>query len=342
MYLNIIYKILNLRAINVYLRMKKYLLLLGMVLLVSHSMYGQIFIQNTLYPYNRFVYNPAAAGVSGETTLTLMGRLQWLGIDGAPRLLTASLDAPLDGIDSGIGAYIIRDELGPLSTTGLNFAYSYRMSLGKGTLSAGVSGGILQKALDGDFIYNLDNGEDPLIPSGAFSASQVVPGLAAGLYYSHPNADGDELFYAGISGQDLLEPSIDDLTLSPGTGAISRVARSYYLLGGVNIPITSDVILHPSFATRTDGNSYQLDGSMHVSFKSFLLGASYRTISNESVSGIVGARLSDQLFFAYAYDFVLSDLNAQSDLSSHELVISYTLQGSGVKRRFDDVIKKTW
>lgn len=320
--------------------MKKYLLLLGTCLLLFSSASGQIFIQNTLYPYNRFVYNPAAAGVSGQTTLTLMGRLQWLGIDGAPQLLTASLDAPLDGIDSGIGVYIIRDELGPLSTTGLNFAYSYRLSLGKGTLSAGVSGGILQKALDGDFIYNLDGGEDPLVPSGAFSSSQIVPGLAAGLYYSHPNADGEELFYAGISGQDLLEPSIDDLTQSPGLGAISRVARSFYLLGGVNLPVGNDVILHPSFATRTDGISYQLDGSLHVSVKSFLLGASYRTISNESISGIVGARVSDQLFFAYAYDFVLSGLNAQNDLSSHELIISYALQGGGSLKAYDDVIKK--
>jgi len=321
--------------------MKKYLLLLLVVTCLTSSSYAQVFIQNTLYPYNRFIYNPAAAGISGDTRLSIMGRLQWLGLDGAPRLITAAIDAPLRIFDSGVGAYIIRDELGPLSTTGLNFAYSYRLEVGGGRLSLGASGGILQKAINGDFVYNLDNGEDPLVPAGAFSSSQIVPGLAAGVMYSFPNARGEELFYVGLSGQDLLEPNIDDLTRNPGQGLDSRVARSFYMLGGYNLDINQDIQLHPSFAARTDLISYQLDISTHVSLKTFLVGLSYRAFSNESVSGILGARISDQLFFAYSYDYVLSGLNAQNDLSSHELVISYLINSGGrVRPGLDDVIKK--
>ncbi len=321
--------------------MKKSLLLLAFVSLLSSLSYAQVFVQNTLYPYNRFIYNPAAAGISGETRLTVMGRLQWLGLEGAPRLLTANIDAPIRFFDSGIGAYIIRDELGPLSTTGLNVAYAYRLELGGGRLSLGASAGILQKAIDGDFIYNLDNGEDPLVPAGQFSSSQVVPGLAAGVMYTYPDGNGQERFYIGISGQDLLEPSIDDLTLNPGRGTESRVARSFYMMGGYNVDITDDVRIQPSFAARTDLISYQLDVSAHATLKTFLVGLSYRAFSNESISGILGAKISDQLFFAYSYDFVTSELNAQNDLSSHEIVISYLIQGGGrIKPGLDDVIKK--
>jgi len=321
--------------------MKKYLLLLVLTSCLGSVSVAQVFVQNTLYPYNRFIYNPAAAGISGETRLTVMGRLQWLGLDGAPRLLTANIDAPLRLFDSGVGAYIIRDELGPLSTTGLNLAYAYHMELGGGRLSLGASAGILQKAIDGDFVYNLDNGEDPLVPAGNFSSSQIVPGLAAGVMYTYPDGDGQERFYVGISGQDLLEPSIDDLTLNPGRGSESRVARSFYLLGGYNVDITDDIRLQPSVAARTDLVSYQVDVSAHASLKTFLVGLSYRAFSNESISGILGARISDQLFFAYSYDFVMSGLNAQNDLSSHELVISYLIQSGGrIRPGLDDVIKK--
>ena len=62
-------------------------------MIVSLSASAQVYFQNTMYAFNRFVYNPAAAGMSqigmeNGVNLTLLGRQQWLGIEGAPRLST--------------------------------------------------------------------------------------------------------------------------------------------------------------------------------------------------------------------------------------------------------------
>lgn len=311
-----------------------------------HGLFAQVFVQNTLYQYNRFVYNPAAAGIRDEANITLMGRLQWLGIEGAPKLLTAQIDAPIEAWDSGLGAHVIADQLGPLTTTGLNIAYAYHLPLGNGArLSFGAASGILQKSLSGNFIYNVDNGIDPLIPTGDFSSSQIVPALSAGVYYSLP----DDKLFVGISGQDLLEPSIEELTLQTGVGPESRVARSFYLTAGYRFDLTDEVSLLASTLGRTDAVSYQMDASLHATLKDrILVGASYRMISNESVSGIVGAKITEGLFFAYAYDFVLSGLNANGDLSSHEVILSYSLPSLGLggrsrrKTGLDDVIKPNY
>ena len=321
------------------------LLLLVVMVVSTLGLNAQVFIQNTMYQYNRFVYNPAAAGTGDDARVTLLGRLQWLGIDGAPRLFSAQIETPLEVMDSGLGAYVMADQLGPLTTTGLNVAYSYHFELASGAkFSIGAAGGILQKSLSGNFVYNLDNGIDPLIPSGDFSSNDVVPALSAGIYFTLP----DDKAFIGISGQDLLEPSIDALTLTPGLGPDSRVTRSFYLSGGYRFEVASDVSLLTSILARTDGVSYQTDLSLHATLKErIVLGGSYRMISNESVSGIVGAKVTDRLFLGYSYDFVLSGLNANGDLSSHELVLSYILKpisggGSRKKSGLDDVIKRNY
>ena len=54
-------------------------------------------------------------------------------------------------ISVGIGAYIIRDELGPIATTGVNLAYSFRLETQLsylGPCNIGVEGGYLQKSLN--------------------------------------------------------------------------------------------------------------------------------------------------------------------------------------------------
>lgn len=316
----------------------KYFFFLLIIGLSSPLVKGQIFIQNTLHPFTRFVYNPAAAGVTEEANAAIMGRLQWLGIDGSPRTIAAFIETPLPSFDSGVGVHIIADQLGPLATTGIQLSYAYHLLVkGNAKLSIGASAGILQKSLNGNFIYNTDNGEDPLVPVGNYNSSLIVPGLNAGIYFSGPK----DKYYIGISGQDLLEPSIEDLTLATGVGPDSRVARSFYLLGGYRFNVADNISLLANAAGRTDGVSYQLDAGAQATVNNkFIFGTSYRFIDNESVSGMVGIQITDKLMAAYAYDFVLSGLNSARDLSSHEIVLSYRMKVNRNKTGLDDTIKK--
>lgn len=315
------------------------LVFLGAIFVIDGN--AQVFIQNTLYAFNRTVYNPAAVGMGGKTNVTLLGRLQWLGIDGAPTLFTAAGDTKIDGV-GGVGAYLIADKLGPLTTTGLNAAYSYHLPLvpDKLLLGIGASGGILQKSINGDFRYDDSNGIDPLVPLGQFSNAVIVPNLSAGLYLSGRDEDGREQFYLGVSGQDLLEPSIDAITQSPGVGPDSRVSRTFYLTGGYRFNLSDDIELEPSFLVRTDGASSQFDLSAFLTLKSLVLfGLSHR-FYNDSFAGSLGVRISDNSLIAYSYDYTLNGLNQNGDISSHEIILSYTFPQIGKKKKVIDGTKE--
>ncbi len=311
--------------------MKHIVLFIFGVALFGMNGNAQVFIQNTLYPFNRSIYNPAAVGMGQGTNLTLMGRLQWLGIDGAPTLFTTSVDTKVDAIQGGVGGYIIADKLGPLTTTGLNGSYAYHLPIieDKLRLGIGASVGILQKSLNGEFRYDATNGEDPIVPLGQYSNSLIVPSLAVGLYLSGLDEEGKEQFYIGISGQDLLEPTIDGLTFTPGVGEDSRVSRTFYLTGGYRFVLSEDLELEPSFLARTDGASFQADLSAFLTLKSLvILGLSHR-FYNDSFAGSLGVRISDNAFIAYSYDYTLNGLNQNGDISSHEIILSYTFPKVG-------------
>ena len=166
-----------------------------------------------------------------------------------------------------------------------------------------------------------------------------VPNLAAGLYLSGRDDDDREQFYLGISGQDLLEPSIDEITLSPGVGPDSRVSRTFYVTGGYRFDLSDDIELEPSFLVRTDGASSQFDLSAFLTLKSLVIfGLSHR-FYNDSFAGTLGVRISDNSMIAYSYDYTLNGLNQNGDISSHEIILSYTFPQFGKRLKGIDQTK---
>lgn len=287
---------------------------------------SQVFVQNTMYNYNRFVYNPAAAGLGqlgmeSGMNLTLLGRMQWLGVEGAPNLSTLAFHSPVASINSGLGAYVIADQIGPLTTTGLNVAYAYHLDLGNNRLSIGVNGGMLQKAINANWRYF--GPEDPTVPQGQYSAGTIVPSLGAGLYFS----GADNKYFIGLSGQDLLEPSLENLLLTE-VGDDFIVERSFYLSAGYTHKLNNQQSLEPQLFVRTDGTfPPQVDLSLYWRFKPLVVGGSYRFF-NDSFSGILGVNVLDRTFIAYSYDYTLNSLSANGDVGSHELIISFTFPTS--------------
>ncbi|MEL6674055.1 MAG: type IX secretion system membrane protein PorP/SprF [Bacteroidota bacterium] len=308
---------------------------------------AQVYFQNTMYSFNRFVYNPAAAGIQAPgtdytNTLTLLGRQQWVGIEGAPRLMSASYNTYLKDLQSGVGAYVIQDRLGPIATTGLNVAYNYRIELNSpysGTsaapyISIGINGGLLQKSLNGNFVYNQDNGPDPLVPVGSFSASALVPSLGAGVYLRGAN----DQFFVGLSGQDLLEPSLESILLTQGVGEDTDVDRSFMLMGGYRFELNTDMSLEPQVFVRTDGIfPPQVDVSVYWRYKPAVFGVNYRFF-NDSFSGIFGFNVLDRAFIGYSFDYGLNALNALGDGNSHEIIVSWSFPSSdNTPRRETDI-----
>ena len=320
------------------------LLLLSLVLsALGMPAFGQQDPQYTMYMFNRLAVNPATAGALEATNVTLLGRAQWVGIEGAPKTSTLTGSAYLRKISSGIGVSIIADGLGPLRTTGLGVDYAFHIKTGAfSRLNIGVHGGFYQKGLfvpKGDWKYNKDNGTDPIVSSSTGKA--FVPDIGAGIYY-HVNRKGlttkaqpQDAFYIGASVSHILEPSLEGLFVSTGQGigADSKLRRGINATAGVTFALSKNILLQPSFFFRTNLNTFQNDLSVNLFVSPMVFGLNYRGMfakNNESVGGTVGFNANTNLFIAYAYDFHFSAFAGYTS-GSHELILSYTFPTSTLR-----------
>ena len=102
----------------------------------------------TQYMFNTLAINPAYAGSRNVASATALYRAQWVGIPGAPKTTTVTLDAPIDSKKIGLGIQVYDDEIGITKNTGAFVSYAFRIQMDEGTLSMGLQGGISQFRAD--------------------------------------------------------------------------------------------------------------------------------------------------------------------------------------------------
>jgi len=309
----------------------KHILLLLLVTGFAKS-YAQQTIQFSQYVFNGLAVNPAYAGYKDDWTLNLSSRIQWVGINGAPKTNTISIDG-LTNSDSkkvGLGLWASTDQLGPQSTTSVYANYAYRLQLDANDtkrLCFGVAAGLIQYSLDASK-FNAIDVSDGLVPSG--NQSQLTPDFRVGLYFYTPTV------YIGASVLSLIPA-----TNTPGSNAIIQQVRHYYITSGVMVPLSGFLDWKPSIMFKEDFNGpANLDVNSFFLLKKVLwLGASYRTgvpyLNGKTISGLyksdaIAAMFefyaADNLRIGYSYDFSTSPL-AGNQSGSHELSLSYSFKG---------------
>lgn len=307
------------RPLNI---LKFILIFLGFSL--SFSGFAQQDPQFSMNMFGNMGINPAYAGSQGLTNASVINRQQWMGFTGNPKTTLFSVNTPIKpfGINSGVGLSILDDRLGFEKNMSLNLSYAYRLSLGSGNLGIGISGGLLNKTLKGEWSipdsdFHVSPGQDPAIPDGEEVGLAFDMGF--GLFY---NSDD---FYAGLSATHLLEPTVDY-----GMSAKSDIKRHYYLTAGYNYNLPNPILeIQPSFLVKYDGASMQFDvNAMLIYNKKFWGGVSYRL--GDAVVVMAGTELTNGMRVGVAYDFTTSAIAAYSN-GSVEFVISYSLEVGGNK-----------
>src|SRR5476649_1649765 len=146
---------------------KKYILFAFIAFSAAKS-YAQQTIQFSQYVFNGLAVNPAYAGYKDDWTLNLSSRIQWVGINGAPKTNTISIDGLTNGENKkvGLGLLASTDQLGPQSTTSVYANYAYRLQLDANDtkrLCFGVAAGLIQYSLDASK-FNAIDVSDGLVP----------------------------------------------------------------------------------------------------------------------------------------------------------------------------------
>jgi len=298
------------------------------------------------YIMNGFLINPSFAGRDGYTAVNLTVREQWVGMAGAPSTYAVSFQTrilkdsyiskytavkkkiikPTKGGKVGLGGYVFNDNNGIMKRTGVQFAYAYHISMGRtggipNDLSFGLALTAYQFAVNtNDLIYNHD---DPLLNS--YDRSVFIPDFNFGASFTTSK------YYLGFSMTNLFRGSL----LFADTSITKRTELgNFYLTGGYKFPLSPDWILEPSaFIKASDMflKSVQMDLTARVYYKEdYWVGMSYRT--NDAIIAMLGLKY-DRFYFAYAFDFTLTDIRKQS-YGTHELSLAVKFGESARRYRW--------
>lgn len=273
--------------------------------------------------FNLVTVNPASAGSNDMFNVMAISRQQYLGLTGRPITTVFGADAVFNffGVESGVGLNFMNDQIGFLENKIINLCYSYRLSLHKGILGIGLSGGIYnqtfdptQKNSDGTTGFNLKEYSEVFDLDDELILESKVTGTTAdfGVGVFFKNKD----FYAGLSALHLFspEPKFDG-------EYFTYVRKTFYLTGGYNYYVPDkSVVIQPSVFLKSDGVSIQGDVNVNIQFKKrYWGGMTYRYQSALVLLG--GIELKSGLKIGYSYDIPVS---YSSNLGGgHEIMIGY-------------------
>ncbi|WP_062053370.1 PorP/SprF family type IX secretion system membrane protein [Aquimarina longa] len=293
-----------------------------LVVFITTAINAQQDAQYTQYMYNTVSVNPAYAGSRGVMSIMGLHRSQWVGLEGAPRTQTLTINTPIgDSERLGLGLSIVNDEIGPTDETYFDIDFSYTIPTSEqGKLSLGLKAGGHLLNIDFQKLSQFDNG-DALF--GNDIDNKFSPNVGIGVYY-HTNR-----FYLGLSAPNLLETDHFDESAVDNDAAVSFLAEervNYYFIAGHVFDISDEVKFKPAVLSKlVFGAPLQVDLSANfLLYDRLTLGVGYRW--SAAVNAMIGFQVSDAMMIGFAYDRETTALgNTQFNAGSYEVMLRFEL-----------------
>jgi type IX secretion system PorP/SprF family membrane protein len=213
------------------------------------------------YLVNGFLTNPALAGTSRYAPLLVSARLDWLGIEGAPKYQTLTYHQTIlnkrqrfnprgflnRGDNSfgkvGIGGGAFNLSTGAISQAGIHLDYAYHVYLDKGRLSFGLAPMYHQFIIDKSRLIPPGGGTDPALENTGKEVLHFID-VNAGVHYF------SKRFFAGASVVQLFNSSVwfGDLSYSSTEDNWNNtwLNRNFYTYAGLSFELGETILLEPS------------------------------------------------------------------------------------------------
>ncbi len=292
-------------------------LFLFILLLLSSEISAQQDSQYTQYMYNTVAVNSGYAGSRGVTSIFLLHRNQWVGIDGAPVTNSFSINKPISKTNLGYGISIVNDRIGVSDNNTVSTDFSYSIPLANDyKLSFGLKTSLNWLSVDYTRLTIRDPNDVVLSEQNNID-NQFSPNVGIGIYWHSPKN------YIGISVPNFLETKRYDDNIS----STAKDKMHIYLIAGRVFDINPDWQFKPALLTKlVQGAPLQVDFSANFLFnEKFTFGAAYRL--NAAVTGLVGFQVSEAWQIGYAYDTDTSRLSNYNS-GSHEIFLRFELFNS--------------
>jgi type IX secretion system PorP/SprF family membrane protein len=305
------------------------------------------------YILNNYIINPALTGIENYTDIKLSARNQWIGINGAPKTIYATIHAPIGKSDDrqqptsfdmigrnmrgngfipsyisasphhGLGLTAMQFSTGYINRTTVYGTYAYHIGLSPTfSLSAGFGGGFSHFNVDESKIVlpGQVEGEVPNIDflNEASTFNKIKPELNAGLWLYSEN-----LFF-GVSAQQIIpfNLKVDETALNS-----SSLVPHLFMTAGYKIPVSFDVHFLPSIMVRhVTSLPTAYDFNLKAQFLDvFWIGGSYR--NKAGLASMVGLNLARKFHISYSFDLKQGNMESMSFMNrgTHELVIGFLI-----------------
>lgn len=273
------------------------------------------------------LYNPAAVGDTDFVRFRAGGRLEWIGIENAPKSIVATADSPFKVLNrrAGAGISFLQESLGLFSTLLVNAQIGYKIPLWKGRLGIGLQAGYYNSKFRGSDVY-IPDGDDYHEPDDPSIPKRDVAGdafdMSLGANFIHPR------FTVGLSVLHLTSPVAtlrEEGTENAETVEYeTSLKRTLYFTASGNIAIRNSLFqVHPSLMAASDFSGFSAELTLRASYNRFIsFGAGYRW--KDAVSVMVAGEYKN-FFLGYAYSYPLSAI-AKASSGSHEIVAGYSLK----------------
>lgn len=269
--------------------------------------------QYTQYMYNTMSVNPAYAGSNGHTIINLLGRTQWVGIDGAPDTQTLSFDTPLGYSGIGLGINLTNDRIGPANEIFLdiNGSYTIRTSY-NGNLAFGLKLGGRHLNVDWNKGRVQNRGDKKL----EGNINKFLPTIGGGLYYY------TDKWYLGAAIPNFISTDHYDDTNNGGDVAQERL--HLFIIGGYVFDLSQNIKFKPAVLVKAvNGAPLSIDVSANLLFNEKLTaGLAWRW--DDSISALLGFQASRNLYIGFAYDLTSSNYSNYNS-GTYELMLRYEI-----------------
>lgn len=296
----------------------KVLVLFATCHLLPTACFAQQDPQYSQYMFNQLAINPAYAGSKEALSAVMDLRKQWINMPGSPQTGSLSFHGPLAAKALGLGGHMVAESIGPTSWTAAYLDAAYRLKLGKGKLSLGLSGGFVNYRLD---VAKLDY-KDGSEPIGSYTGQRTAFDVSTGFYYYSPS------FYIGGSITHLNKPNLYKDASTVNLGGTNKNVTLFFNLDphsflylGKGFKVNDNLVFSPSVMLKGVAGQGQMDLNFNFLLKQKMwLGISLR--SGYGIVALFQLYVTNQFKVGYAYDQGLNRIGLIGQ-STHEIMLSY-------------------
>ena len=257
------------------------------------------------------VSNPAAVGKQDQLNVIGVYAMSLAGFENAPKTFVVAGDMPFEALKQvhGVGAMLMRDQIGLFAHQRISLQYALRKRLGGGWLSGGFLLGLLNEKWEGSKAEFNDPGDEVLSQSDINGNGLDI---GVGLLYQRKN------WYVGLSAQHVTSPTIE-----LGTTHELKVDPNFYLTGGATFPLPNPLLkVAASALVQSDLVAYRADvtGRVIYTYDDNLMYAGVGYSPTNSATLLVGGQFKG-VVIGYSFEMYTNGISIKN--GSHELFVGY-------------------